>query len=98
MKILGAKAAVDKEWNMENLPVWQASTVRTKQEVIEETEKRAKLFGLLHLWTCVISNFRIGQDIPEVRKYSLNRVPLHREATYQNAREKQATLCQHTLR
>ena len=46
MKILGAKAAVDRVWkNLKNLPTWQECTAKSKQEDIDPRHrKRTKQF------------------------------------------------------
>ena len=37
MKIPGAKAAIDKEWeNLDKISVWNLTKVRSKKEVIDE--------------------------------------------------------------
>ena len=43
MENLEAKAAVDKEWDkLKNLPAWQESKVKSKQDVIEQVQKGSK--------------------------------------------------------
>ena len=43
MKILDAKAAVEKEWDkLENIPAWQESKAKSKQEVIDEARREGK--------------------------------------------------------
>ena len=43
MKILDAKAAMDKEWEkLEKLPAWQLTEVKSKKEVSLEAQKRLK--------------------------------------------------------
>ena len=43
MKILDAKAAVDKEWEkLEKLPAWQLTTERNKRRVILEAQKEKR--------------------------------------------------------
>ena len=56
MKILAAKAAVDKEWEkLEKIPEWDETKVRNKSEVIDEARKEgrkvhfASLMDLCHL-------------------------------------------------
>ena len=52
MNIPDAKEAVDKEWDqLEKLPAWQMTKVKSKKEVTEEHEKSGGLFTLLHGWT-----------------------------------------------
>ena len=48
MKILAAKAAVDKEWEkLEKISAWNLTKVRSKQEVMMEQERRTLHF-ILH--------------------------------------------------
>ena len=56
LKILEAKAAVDKEWEkLEKMPPRPLTKVRSKKEVIQEAQNRWKnSFILLHSWTLVI--------------------------------------------
>ena len=56
LKILDAKAAVEKEWEtLRKLPAWQLTKVRNKKEVIEEAKNKgrkvhfASLMDLCHL-------------------------------------------------
>ena len=43
MKILDAKAAVDKEWDkLEKLPAWQLTKVQSKKEVILEAQREQR--------------------------------------------------------
>ena len=56
MKIPGAKAAVDKEWEkLENIPAWDLTNVRNKSEVIDEARTKgakvhfASLMDTYHL-------------------------------------------------
>ena len=56
MKILAAKAAVDKEWEkLEKFPAWDLTTVRSKKEVIDEARTKgakvhfASLMDICHL-------------------------------------------------
>ena len=43
LKTLEAQAAVDREWEkLKNLPAWQESKVKSKQEVIEQAQKEGK--------------------------------------------------------
>ena len=43
MRILDAKAAVDKEWKkLEKIPAWQMDKVRSKKEVILEAQKEKR--------------------------------------------------------
>ena len=42
MKIPEAKAAVDKEWELEKIPAWQTEQVKSKKDVILEAQKREK--------------------------------------------------------
>ena len=59
MKILAAKAAVDKEWEkLEKISAWNLTKVRSKTEVIEEartsgaTDHFASLIDTCHLKNC----------------------------------------------
>ena len=59
MKILAAKAAVDKEWEkLENISAWNVTKVRSKKEVIDElktsgaTVHFASLMDICHLKKC----------------------------------------------
>ena len=56
MKILAAKAAVDKEWEkLEKIPAWDLTKVRSKEEVIDEARTKgakvhfASLMDICHL-------------------------------------------------
>ena len=56
MKIPAAKAAVDKEWeNLEKIPAWDLTKVRSKKEVIDEVRTKgakvhfASLMDMCHL-------------------------------------------------
>ena len=43
MKILDARAAVEKKWEkLEKIPAWQLTKVRNKKEVIAEARKEGK--------------------------------------------------------
>ena len=55
LKILAAKAAVDKEWEkMEKISAWNLTKVRSKKEVIDEARTSGQKFILNHQWTYVI--------------------------------------------
>ena len=62
MKILDAKAAVDKEWEkLQNLLAWKLDKVKSKKSVILEAQKEKKkvhFATLPHWWTSVISRLR----------------------------------------
>ena len=59
MKILAAKAAVDKEWeNLDKISAWNLTKVRSKKEVIDEARTKgakvhfASLMDMCHLKKC----------------------------------------------
>ena len=60
MKIPGAKAALDKDWEqLEKLPVWQIDKVKSKRKMFFWKHKKRKgKSPLLHWWTSVISRMR----------------------------------------
>ena len=61
MKIPGAKAAVDKEWEkLEKIPAWDLTKVRSKKEVIDEATD-----GHLSFEEC-----RIGGKAPKIQRLS----------------------------
>ena len=50
MKILDAKAAVDKEWKKsKTLPAWSVEKVKSKKEVILEAQREKKEGPLCHI-------------------------------------------------
>ena len=67
MKIPDAKAAVDGEWEkLKNLPAWQGSEVKSKQEVIEQAQKEGKTvhFGTL-MEVCHVKNSKLEKQFPK---------------------------------
>ena len=59
MKILDAKATVDKEWERLNkLPAWQLTKVKIKKEIFWKHKKSKEQSILLRRWTFVISKKR----------------------------------------
>ena len=55
MKMLAAKAAVDKEWEkLEKIPAWNLTKVRSTSEVIVGARTKGKSSFLPHWWTSVI--------------------------------------------
>ena len=68
MNIPDAKEAVDKEWDqLEKLPAWQMTKVKSKKEVTEEHEKSGALFTLLHGWT--LCHLKTSELDPKFQKY-----------------------------
>ena len=58
MKIPAAKAAVDKDWeNIEKIPAWDLTKVRSKSEVIDEARtKGAKVYFASLIDICHLKN------------------------------------------
>ena len=71
MKILAAKAAVDKEWEKhEKIPAWDLTKVRSKSEVIDQARTK---FILPYWWTSVtwiMPNWRQSTKNTKVELYS----------------------------
>ena len=63
MKILDAKAAVDKEWEkVEKLPAWQVPNLRSKRQVIEKARKEERIVHFAALMElCHLKNSEMEQ-------------------------------------
>ena len=69
MKIIEAKAAVDKEWEkLEKIPAWQLTKVRNKKDVIDEARTKGKtvhfasLMDVRHLKNSELMNWFWGSS------------------------------------
>ena len=69
MKILDAKAAVDKEWKkLETIPVWQLDKVKSKKEAILEAQKdKRKVHFATLMDICHLKNTELE---PKFQKYN----------------------------
>ena len=68
MKILGAKAAVDKEWEeLEKIPAWQLTKVRNKKEVIDDAKKESKTVHVASFMD--LCHFKNSELEPRHQKY-----------------------------
>ena len=73
MKILDAKAAVDKEWEkLEKLPAWQMTKVKSKKEVILETQTEQRT---VHFATLMdICHLKDAELEPKLKKKNILRL------------------------
>ena len=74
MKTPVSKAAVDKEWEeLKNVPLWHASRVKSKQEVVEQAQKECKTVHFAMLTDlCHLKNSELDKQF---QKYSGRVVP-----------------------
>ena len=72
MKILAAKAAVDKEWEkLEKIPAWDLTKVRSKSEVIDEARtKGAKVHFASVMDICHLKNAELETKHQKVQRSS----------------------------
>ena len=72
MKILDAKAAVDKEWKkLETIPAWNLDNVKSKKEIILEAQRDKKKVHFATLMdTCHFEKCGVGTQIAEVQRQS----------------------------
>ena len=72
MKILAAKAAVDKEWRkLEKISAWNLTKVRSKRKVIDEARTTgAKVHFASVMDICHLKNAGIGGEAPKIQRSS----------------------------
>ena len=72
MKIPGAKAAVDKEWEkLEKIPARQLTKVRNKSEVIDEARtKGIKVHFASLMDICHLNNAELETQAPKIQRSS----------------------------
>ena len=70
MENLEAKAAVDKDWDkLKNLPAWQESKDKSKQDVIEQVQKEGKRVHFAKIRTqCHLENSESDKKTPKNTK------------------------------
>ena len=72
LKVLAAKAAVDKEWEkLEKISAWNLTKVTSQKEVIEEARTSGSKVHFASLMDiCHMKNFELGDKAPKVQRSS----------------------------